>query len=93
MTIPDRIRIAEIRERQDDRRKLAESQDADVGANALYRDIETALEIIHGYVMNGGRFDLWRGKCGHHWMKAESDDCPVCACAPHMDRRQKAAGG
>lgn len=80
MSIPDRIRIAEIRERQDDRRKLAESRGADVGANALYQDIEAALEIIHGYIiMSGGRLDLWRGKCGHHWMKDESDDCPVCA--------------
>lgn len=82
MTIPDPIRIAEIRQRQFDRRKLAESRGADVGANALYQDIETALEIIHGYVMIGGRFDLWVGECGHHWMKGESDDCPICAKVP-----------
>jgi len=25
------------------------------------------------------RFQLWRGECGHHWIKSESEDCPVCA--------------
>lgn len=21
---------------------------------------------------------LWRGKCGHHWLKDEIEDCPIC---------------
>ena len=24
---------------------------------------------------------LWQGLCGHHWLKAEIEDCPVCAAS------------
>lgn len=35
---------------------------------------------LHDYVegIETLPYGLWRGECGHHWIKRESDNCPQC---------------
>lgn len=44
--------------------------------------------------LSNARLSLWRGHCGHHWIKAESESCPACRLAriKHVIERDVPAG-
>ena len=31
--------------------------------------------------LRDSRLNLWRGECGHHWIRGEIDACPICKLA------------
>lgn len=39
---------------------------------------ELQSEIAFRDAMDAKRLELWRGECGHHWIKSEIDQCPIC---------------
>lgn len=63
-------------------RFLSESEWREVATQAK------GLPYVQGLRANAEPFPwhLWRGECGHHWLKDESEDCPICS----MERNEAA---
>lgn len=38
-----------------------------------------AVILGHGAGFVPMPMDTWRGECGHHWLKSEIENCPICA--------------
>lgn len=54
------------------------TQVENIKADYQRRIDELEAEIAARDAIAAKRLELWRGTCGHHWIKAESDACPVC---------------
>lgn len=77
---PERC-VAVIRETRESQRKLL--VEAVCRAKELRSTINNIIEAIHGGSI---KTVLWQGECGHHWIRAEHDGCPVCAAtSPERD--------
>lgn len=55
------------------------TQVENIKADYQRRIDELEAELESRRALASKRLELWRGACGHHWLKAESDACPVCA--------------
>lgn len=52
--------------------------DAQEKLGEITQERDSLLDTVTSRAPEQIRRQLWRGECGHHWIKVESENCPLC---------------